>query len=225
MRLPFILGSAAALGCAAIASADFTGWSVERITLGNGHIIMNVYANFSSTSDRLLNVVKTDVSSGLEGGFYQSGSNPFWKPANSQNSQTSDDSWVTIDTNPNGNGNAFGGCLGDPNFVNFDDQNSSYDFSFIESAGNGAGWYNGNPSGNNYGFADGGKVLVAHFVAANAQIGDTLTWIGRCTVKLANGETATEQGAGTFAFEWIVPGPGALALLGAAGLASRRRRA
>ena len=222
------IGTFGLLGAAALASAAsaaFTGWSSEVINLGNGHYIMNVYANFNDTGDRLLNCVNANISTNAAGGFYQSASNPFWAPGGTQNKSTSDDSWVTIDTNPNGNGNAFGGTSGDPNFVNFNDSSgtTTYDFSYIESAGTGAGWFNGNPS-NTYGFADGGKVLAAHFVCGNVTADTSVAWNVTCIVKLSNGQTVTGQGTGANTF-FFIPGPGALALVGAAGLASRRRRA
>lgn len=219
------IGTFGLLGAAAFASAAsaaFTGWSSEVVNLNNGRYILNVYANFSDTGDRLLNCVNANITTNSAGGFYQSAANPFWAPGGTQNSMTSDDSWVTIDTNPNGNGNAFGGTSGDPNFVNFNDSSgtTTYDFSVIESAGTGAGWFNGNPS-NSYGFADGGRVLAAHFVVTGSS--SVVNWNVTCIVKLSNGQTVTGQGTGPNTF--AVPAPGAIALLGAAGLASRRRRA
>ncbi len=221
------IGTFGLIGAAAfvsVAGADFTGWSTELITLGNGHTIMNVYANFDNVGDRVINVYDAAISTNTSGGFFQ-GTNPFWQPG-TQNAMTSDDSWVAIGTNPSGSGNASGSITsGDPSFVNFNDANESTDFSYIESSGTGAGWYNNNP-GNTWGFATGGKVLVAHFVAANAQgLGESVSWNATMTITRAGMTGSFTRGAGQNSFAWIIPGPGALAFLGVAGLASRRRRA
>jgi hypothetical protein len=226
MRLPFaLIGSAAVIGLASAANAGFTGYQVETFQIGNTWI-MNVYAGFSNSGDRVFNVYNTNISTNHAGGFYQAAANPFWKPATNQNKNTSVDSWVTIGTNPNGNGNSSGSIVaGDPSFVNFDDSNDSTDFSVIESSGTGAGWYNNNP-GNLWGYADqgGNRVLLAHFAfAPNQGGGNTVFWSALLTIRSAGSTQAETVGGGNFQF--FIPGPGALALLGVAGLASRRRRA
>ena len=113
------IGTFGLIGAAAfvsVAGADFTGWSTELITLGNGHTIMNVYANFDNVGDRVINVYDAAISTNTSGGFFQ-GTNPFWQPG-TQNAMTSDDSWVAIGTNPSGSGNASGSITsGDPSFV------------------------------------------------------------------------------------------------------------
>ncbi|MBL9140499.1 MAG: hypothetical protein JNK53_01415, partial [Phycisphaerae bacterium] len=126
-----------------------------------------------------------------------------------------------------GSNNASGSITsGDPSFVNFNDANESSDFSFIESSGTGAGWYNNNP-GNTWGYANvgGSRVLVAHFVVANGQGNGpiSINWSATLTIKKAGATGSETAGAGQFNF--VIPGPGALALLAVAGLASRRRRA
>lgn len=230
MRFPFaLIASAATLSCAAVSSADFVGFEADRIILGNGHIVLNVYAKFTNSGDRVLNVFRSDITTDNASGFHQSG-NVFWKAGNTQNKNTSDDSWIVVGANPNGTGNAGGSggnVVGDPNFVNFDDANDSTDFSYIESVDedNGAGWYNGTPT-NTYGYAfeAGNRVLLGHFVAADALLGDQLHWFAKLTITRPGiGGSMEVQGDGTF--DWIIPAPGALALLGVAGLASRRRRA
>lgn len=219
----FGLIGAAALATAA--NANFTGYSHELITLGNGHVIANVYANFSHANDRVLNVYNSNITTTHVGGFFHSAGNPFWKAGNTQNKNTGDDSWINIGTNPNGTGNAGGNggsTVGDPNFVNFDDANDSTDFSVIESIGTGAGWYNGSPA-NTYGYAfDAGRVLLGHLVFDTNQ--GEVTWQGSLTVYL-NGATSSTSGVGMQPYSFTIPAPGALALLGLAGLATRRRRA
>jgi hypothetical protein len=230
MRLPFaLIASAATLSCAAASSADFVGFEVDRLTIG-GHAVLNVYAKFTNSGDRVLNVFRSEISTDNAGGFFHSGANPFWKAGNTQNKNTSDDSWVVVGANPNGTGAAGGGggnVVADPNFVNFDDANDSTDFSFIESVDedNGAGWYNGSPT-NTYGYAfeAGNRVLLGHFVAVDAVLGDKLNWFAKLTITRP-GVGGSMEVSGEGNFDWIIPAPGALALLGVAGLASRRRRA
>jgi hypothetical protein len=223
-----ILGAAALVSAA---NADFVGFQAELINLGSGRTAMNVFAVFTNSGDRVINIYDTAISTNTAGGFYQAAANPWWKPGSTQNYLTADDSYVTIGTNPNGNGNAGGSITaGDPSFVNFDDANESSNFSVIEGSGTGAGWYNNNP-GNTWGFANmiaGNKVLVAHFVAASPTSALTLQSFLTWNVKMTytkNGQTGGFTGTANQQFAWIIPGPGALALLGVAGLSSRRRRA
>lgn len=207
------LACGAALGvlaCITYASADFTGWEGELVFLDSGHTIMNVYATFSDANDRVFNVYITDIATNAAGGFHQSAEHPFWKPSSVQNKQTSADSWVTIGTNPNGDGNSSGTAIaGDPKFVNFDDTNGATDFSVIQSAGDGAGWYNNNPF-NGWGFANVGggtqpRVLVAHFVVDGVQAGRTLSWEATMTVRQTDG-TVAFVGQGKVFFPWTIAG-------------------
>jgi MYXO-CTERM domain-containing protein len=102
-----------------------------------------------------------------------------------------------------------------------------------------AGWYTGNPTsvdnnaeslagltgrvnGTNGQFATHG-IWVAHLVLSgtNVQIGTDVSFAGYASIK--DGISgALSQGSSSFA---AVPAPGALALLGLAGFAARRRRA
>ncbi len=222
-----MFGLIGAAAFATAANAAFTGYVTEIISLGSGNKVMNVYASFSNANDRVLNVYNTAITTNNASGFFQSAGNPFWKAGNTQNKATSDDSWVAIGSNPNGSGNAGGNggsVVGDPNFVNFDDANDSTDFSFIEGIGGGAGWYNGSPA-NTYGYAfDAGRVLLAHFVFAGSTSNTAVSWSVSMAVTFA-GDTSATSGVGQGANTFLIPAPGALALLGVAGLSSRRRRA
>lgn len=226
------IGTFGLIGAAALASAanaEFLGWETELITLVNGHTIMNVYAKFDNSGDRVVNVYDAAITTNTAGGFYQSAGQPYWQVSGTQNKMTSDDSYVCIGTNPNGNGNPSGSITaGDPSFVNYNAESgtTTYDFSVIEGSGTGAGWYNNNP-GNTWGFANTGdnRVLVAHFVATSAQGADAVNWNATLTITKAGFTGSFTRGAGQNTFAWIIPGPGAMAFLGLAGLASRRRRA
>lgn len=223
MNLRLIGGMGAAMLCTA-AGASFTNYSREFITLPSGRLVVNFYAHFSHANDRVLNVYNLSLSGTLADDFYQSEANPFWKAGNTENKNTSDDSWVTIGTNPNGSGNAGGGgavVVGDPNFVNFDDSNDSTDYSYIQGVGTGPGWYNGAPA-NSYGYAfDAGRVLLAHFVLPNGN--GSLDWQGSLTVYL-NGATSSTSGVGMQPFMILpVPAPAGVSLVGFAGLVMSRK--
>lgn len=224
------VAGAVALACTHAAHADFLGWSCDTAFPGsNGFWGMNVYAQFSDPGDRLFACGNAHITTSFEGGFFQSQSNPFWAPSGTQNQNTSLDSWVTIGTNPNGNGNAFGGTAGGPDFANFADYSgtTTYDYSVIESGPSGASWYNPN-SANSYGYATGGRVLVGHFVFYIPGTEEPIAphgaiyWNVTADVTLASGGQ-TYVGAGDHVFFWI-PGPGPLAVLAVAGLGQRRAR-
>lgn len=226
------LGSVAiALGVSFVltngAEADFIGWSVSVVYVDEGHYAFNVFAQFSNAGDRILNVFNTEISTTHAGGFYQSAANPFWKAANTQNVRTSNDSWVCIGTNPNGSGNAGGNggsVVADPNFVNFEDNNDSTDFSFIESApdSGGAGWYNSNPTQNEYGYAfQQNRVYVAHLVLAQPILGDDIYWKASATI-VRPGVAGSMEVTGAEHWSWF-PAPGTVFLLPLAGLILRSR--
>lgn len=212
------------------AHAGFTGWIMEGGQIGTSEYwMMNIYAHFSEQTDKLVNVANSNITATFQGGFYQSADHPFWNPSNTQNKNTSVDSWVTIDTNPNGNGNAYSGTIGDGNFQNFADYSgtTTYDFSVIENGPHGAGWYTGNPL-NNFGLADGGTVLVAHlvFYAPNLEEGavpaGVVNWGAQLVYSNASGSAFVAGQSTQFQF---VPGPCpvlALALAGQLGNRSRR---
>lgn len=224
------VAGAAALACTHATQADFLGWTFETaFPASNGFWGMNVYALLSSPGDRLTACSHAAITTTYSGGFYQSAGNPFWSPSSTQSSSTSLDSWVTIGTNPNGNGNAFGGTAGGADFVNFADYSgtTTYDFSVIESGPGGASWYNPSPA-NSYGYPIGGKVLVAHFVFNLPGVDEPFAprgavyWNVTANLTLENG-VQMNVGGGDHVFAWI-PGPGPLAVLAVAGLGQRRAR-
>lgn len=227
MKTRIFAMSALALTAATSASADFTGWSAEVIQSGDFYI-MNVYATSTSGGDQVLNVHDLNVTINGFGGFHQAGDNPFWKAGNEQMSD-SHDSWITLGTHDDGS--AYAETVADSNLTNFDDSNGAQDFSQLQTSGEGAGWGVGNPNTNvnvtkslladRQGAAGDFGVLVAHFVVSGSQFNGTATinFVGGATF---NGIEVTDLQI----FEFTIPAPGALALLGVGGLvAGRRRRA
>lgn len=208
-------------------NAHFTGFTAEYITLGNGHVIQNVYANFTNANDRLLNIYNTNITTTNPGGFHQSAANPTWKPSSTQYKNTSDDSWVTIGTNPDGSQRANGLTEGDPNFINFDDSNDSTDFSCVENDGGGAGWFYVPPD---YGYGDAfdqNRVLVAHFVWVAPPDGGVATTGWQVTIQmiLAGQSQTSSATPPTQEFDYDhVPSPSVLALLAMGVTPAARRR-
>ncbi len=229
-----MIGLIGAASLAAAANAGFTGWQAIARSSGSNTIV-DVFAGFNTAGDKLLNVFNMNIA--VTGGaafVQQAGVAPSkWKPIDDTSSTSSVDSFVTL------GGFSYGGefftsysSAGDPNFTNYTTNNATT----IPAL---AGWYNGSPtspdilainlataSSNWTGAKDSASaagnlgVWVGHFLV-NRSITDaswTLTFSGSAAFN-----TGTNQ-ADSRVFHNI-PAPGALALLGLAGFASRRRRA
>ena len=215
---------------AASASADMTGfayqngyaWSGSTFGGSTSGYVVDLYLEFDSMDDVLLNVYNYNQVGGSDS-YYQGLTAAGWAP-NLQSGpfETDDalefDSFIAIgDTGPtNGNPDqmAGNGVSVDPNFGG----------NTAGAPGTNAGWYNGNPN-NTIGMAQ-QTVHTANGIGV---------FIGRFSVENSNGfslegssgQATFNQGPGTDGLQEsfvVVPAPGALALLGVAGLAGRRRR-
>ena len=232
----------AAAASAVVASADagFLGFVASSRTVG-AYTVIDVFAGVQNVSDKFLNVYNT-TSNGV---FFQATglANKTWKPdsANFNSTRNSIDSFMTAGTY---SGGAYGGeyyastnTNGDPNFTG-----TSWNASPASAAATTipalAGWYTGDPTsidngaesiaglqnringtgaaGANYG------IWCAHLVlTGNQVIGTDFTFSAFAPIK--DGVSgAVSQASSSFA---AVPAPGAIALLGLAGFAARRRRA
>ena len=243
----FVASAAAAV--AASADAGFLGFVASARNVG-GNTVIDIFAGVSNASDKFLNVY--DLTS--NGVYVQRAglATKTWKPdaaGFTSTRNTSDDSFMTAGTF---SGGAYGGeyyastnTNGDPNFTG-----TSWNATPASAAATTipalAGWYTGDPtsSDNNAESLAGlvGRVnsvatattaggaganfgiWVSHLVLAGNNkvigIGGDFTFGAFASIK--DGVTGqTTQGFSQF----IVPAPGAIALLGVAGLASRRRRA
>ena len=200
----------------AAANAGFAGWAANSYASSNGNAVIDVYAMFTDSGDKLLNVFNMNITLGGATNFVQNDvAGGAWQPLPNFYPAV-DDSYVTIGQAP---GFANTTAL-DPNFSN--------NFSTLPPAPN-AGWYNGNPSSftatagavttnqNTTGATLG--VMIGRFVLAGvADVVRTLNVGGKASFN--SGTNAFDSKSFTY-----VPAPGALALLGLAGVAARRRRA
>jgi MYXO-CTERM domain-containing protein len=232
----------AAAASAVVASADagFLGFVASSRTVG-AYTVIDVFAGVQNASDKFLNVYNMSSN----GTFFQATglANKTWKPdaANFNSTRNSIDSFMTAGTF---SGGAYGGefyastnTTGDPNFTG-----SSWNATPASPAATtipaNAGWYTGDPTsvdnsaeslaglvgrvngtgaaGANFG------IWCSHLVLlGNKVIGTDFTFSAFASIK--DGVSgAVSQSSSSFA---AIPAPGALALLGLAGFAARRRRA
>lgn len=205
-----VLAGAAALAASGFASAGFVGMVVESQVI-QGVTQFRVYAQFDNANDTVLSVFGV---ANISGNFNQSDLLPGWSPLFTTNAET--DSYVLIG---GGTGLASG------NSTNADPNWGGAGFS-QPGIPNGAGWFNSNPP-NLQGRVDAVtlRTLVAQFTFA----GDIAVFTSPVFVGYNQGlGTATQFSSDPNApatFSFTVPTPGAIALLGLAGLAGRRRRA
>ncbi len=213
MRNFCVLGGGLAAAIAASApGAVFTGWTSSMTTNSAGNEVWSLYANFDMAGLIFLNCFDHEERQGTMGALHNDmftdpdgGVFGTWSPAGTNSGFNSTDSYVTAT-------NSFGGGL----------TGTALDPSFNDNMGGGwafhAGWYDASPGTMN---VMGASHKVAQIVrSANAGYYRANLEIG---FKISNTTTALFGNA-----EWsigVVPAPGALALLGIAGLAGRRRRA
>ena len=233
----------AASAVAASADAGFVGF-VGSVRNSGGYTIMDIFAGVANSSDKFLNVYNANISTTVSGGFYQAAGNTTktWKPdaANFTSTRSSVDSFMTAGTY---SGGAYAGQYyastntnGDPNF-----SGTSWNGTPVSAAAStipaNAGWYTGDPtsidnraeslagltgrvngtgaSGATYG------IWCAHLVVVgeNAVLGTDVLFQAYGSAK--DGVTAQVTNSSS---SFVVPAPGALALLGLAGFARGRRR-
>jgi hypothetical protein len=214
MKTPLVV-SGLALSAAMVSSAHaaFTGFTVESAGTvsvgGQSRQVFKVYANFNASTDILLNVLKHSVTAGTMNALHndfdsQDGGTGSWNPSLTGNSAAANDSYVTI-RGVHGSG---AGTNLDPGFGE----------GFGGSIPSGAGWFNSNPA-NNVVVGSGLRIMVMQVVIAAGGAGYTAS--AEVGYKANASDTTPLFGAGTY----TIPAPGALVLLGAAGLVGRRRRA
>jgi MYXO-CTERM domain-containing protein len=238
-----ILAVSAVSAVAASANAGFQGF-VASVRTSGAYTIMDIFAGVSNSTDKFLNVYDANISTTVAGGFFQQAglATKTWKPVTFGSSRNSIDSFMTAGTFAGG---YYGGeyyastnSNGDPNFTGTS-WNATPASAAATTVPANAGWYTGDPTsvdnsaeslagltgrvnGTNGQFATHG-IWVAHLVLSgtNVQIGTDVSFAGYASIK--DGISgALSQGSSSFA---AVPAPGALALLGLAGIAARRRRA
>jgi hypothetical protein len=237
--------SIAVVGAASlVASADagVIGFSFFARTASNGNIIIDAFAVMSNASDRLLNVYNVNLTT-TQGGstlstyVQQAGTaTRGWKPdATTSTRSNIVDSFMTIGVDGgaayDGQYYASAGTGADGNFTNWS--------SLAPTVPVNAGWFLSPPTlpdnvaesmagivgirinSNAAAASSNLGVWCAHLVIAPGDVGSRW-WIATAASKDGvTGGTVTN----TAMLDLSFPAPGALALLGIAGFASRRRRA
>jgi hypothetical protein len=221
MALSLSLSCACTLALAPQTSANFTGYTADRVITAAGNTQYKVYANFNAanlvflnafnftTTGGSLNARHQDAAEDLDGNPSQS-----WSASvNLLGSAARDnDSWVTA----SGSGTSAGNDAAlDPGF----------NPSNTGEIPNGAGWFDATPGTVNLigaGGASGYRMLIMQVVRTGDDYGcDDLTLSLQIAYKV-NGTSTALFGNGTFSI-WC-PTPGALAGLLALGFTTRRRR-
>ena len=213
MKSIALIGAGLAAAVATGASATVTGLQVEYGGLVGGRHVWSVYAVSSNTQNVMLNIIGHTVTAGSMAGVQH---NDFgggtWSPTLTiLPDQLANDSYVTV----TGQAGAAAGTNLDPSF-------GAGTGSVIPT---GAGWLTANP-GSPILFT-GGRIKIMQVAGETYSNGPGgAFYTGRLTVgyKL-NSSSTTPLYAENLSYTIGVPAPGALALLGLAGLAGRRRRA
>ena len=220
MKTYALLGAAALI--TSTASATFTSLTVETaFHAGTGRNVYSIFANFSVSNDRILNVFDTFNVSGT------------------MNALHTDNAFGDIDTDGDGYADVFGATgawsqtwnssagipsdsyvmIGAPGPVALD---PGFTGPYVSgSIANFSGWYDSTPGSQNLA---GTTLKVKVMQIARLAAGET-AYTGRLNVGYALFGTTTPLFSGNVTYTLPVPAPGALALLGMAGLATRRRRA
>ena len=240
MKRAFVFVASAAAIVTTSADAGILGFSSFTRTASNGNIVVDVFAVMSNASDRLLNVYNANLTT-TQGGstlstFVQQAGTATrgWKPdGNSSTRSNIVDSFMTIGVNEGapyeGQYYAAANTSPDGNFTNWS--------SLAPTVPVNAGWFLTPPTlpdnvaesmsgiagvrtDSNRAAAESNLgVWCSHFVIA---AGTSHSW-WNATAASKDGITgATVTSTGTMD---MIPAPGAFALLGVAGFASRRRRA
>jgi MYXO-CTERM domain-containing protein len=246
-RLPtmknMILAVSAVSAVAASANAGFQGFVASVRDVG-AYTVIDIFAGVTNQSDKFLNAYDMTISTTVAGGFVQGSSlaNKTWKPdaAGFGSTRNTLDSFMTAGTFSGGQyGSEFYASIntnGDPNF-NGTSWNGTPASAAATTVPANAGWYTGDPTSidtraeslaglvgrvNSTGTSSSWGIWISHIVVAGngRTLGTDVTYSGFASAK--DGLSgAVSQGASAFP----VPAPGAVALLGLAGFAARRRRA
>jgi hypothetical protein len=216
----FVLATIAASTLASAASASFTGFSVERGTTAGGNTRYSVYANFSASNLVFLNAfsfvnVSGTMNARHQDFFVADGEVGTWQAGSSVSAtDRGEDSWVTASGLATSSG--WGTAL-DPGFTNG---------GTVGDVNAGAGWYDATPGTANAvlagGTQGGYRMLLMQVVRSGNDAGQASSHSMQLSWKVA-GTTTAIFGNGSFDLG-VIPAPGAMALLGLAGLAGRRRR-
>jgi MYXO-CTERM domain-containing protein len=225
MRTNTLIVAGTIASITAAASADYTsaiqvGYEVTATDFGGASVtvyVVDVYMESNDAADTLLNVYNWNTVGGAAS-YFQSFTGTGWKPTNLGGPFDTEalqvaDTFVTIgglgaDARQTPGAGANTGL--DPNFGGNDATTPGVD----------AGWYNGSPPSLQ------GAVVAYDSGITGTFIGRFASTAGEFSLEGTTFEATWNQGLGTPGNQaaFTVPAPGAMALLGLAGLAGRRRR-
>jgi hypothetical protein len=184
-----------------------------------GNVVYKVYANFDANNFVFLNVFNFAQQSGNMNAFHSGQGEGDWLPQGIPTAaHVGNDSWVSATGTHVNSGVAL-----DPSFVQFDEFGLPIPGVDAQIPNN-AGWYDATPGTQNLvnqSNGSGGFRMQLMQIVRLAADDSVATQYMKIGFKVTNTTTAL-FGEGTFTIG--VPAPGALALLGVAGLAGRRRR-
>jgi MYXO-CTERM domain-containing protein len=237
-----LLVASAASAIAASANAGFLGYTGFSYIASNGNRDIDVYAVVSNSSDKLLNVYNANITNnaGVGGATFftqQAGTaTRGWKPdAGSSTRSNIVDSFMTIGVDGGapyeGQYYASAGTGADGGFT------SGWSTLGTTVPAN-AGWFLSPPT-----LPDGGAATLSGMTGTRINLGpagadsnlgiwcahmvmsgDTTSCLWGATAAVKDGVTGLVS-SGSVAAGQLIPAPGAIALLGLAGFAARRRRA
>jgi hypothetical protein len=220
--------AAIAAGLAGVASADYTGavevgYSVTAADFGGAEVtvyVCDIYMVSNDAADTLLNIYNWNTAIGAPTSFFQSFTGTGWTPTNlggpfDTAALQQADSFVTI-----------GGFGADVLQVPGAGAGSGLDPNFggnnAAAPGVDAGWYNGSPPSLN------GAVMTYDNGIMGTFIGRFSSQGGEFSLEGTMFEATWNQGLGTpgqqAGFCLCSPAPGAIALLGLAGILGQPRR-
>ena len=216
MRTPYVFVSSAVVLAAtsSLASAGFTGYSVQRVITAGGNSQYQVFANFDQSNLVFLNAfsfvnVSGTMNARHQDTFTADGEVGTWQAGSSVSAaDRPEDSWVTASGLATSSG--WGTAL-DPGFTNG---------GTVRDVNNGAGWYDATPGTANT--VTGNQMLIMQ-VVRTAAADSVYTANLSITYKVSGSSTPIQPGAFQYTLG-VVPAPGAVALAGLAGLTGRRRR-
>jgi hypothetical protein len=235
------LPAVAALTLSTPASAAFVGWAAyTRTELGSSTVFVDVFATFDGAADRALNVFNGNI--GASGAtFLQAGSigKKAWAPQAGQSAGERDSFMTVGGLLVGGEYYASSATGGDPSFTG---TAGAWNPTILSTPSTtipaNAGWFASDPFGTDNVAVDldaavGGEwqsrtaqfgVWVAHFAfdAASVAPGATVTFNAKVGYKTGTGPGGSIVAADARTF--MIPAPGAIALLGAAGLVGARVR-
>jgi hypothetical protein len=217
----FVLASVVASTLAASASASFTGFESVRTITAAGNTQYKLYANFSAGNYVFLNAFSwTNTGAALNARHQDAAEDIDGNPSQSWSATANllgtaardNDSWVSA----SGSGTSAGADASlDPGF----------NPSNTGEIPAGAGWFDATPGTGNAitaaNPAGGFRILIAQI----CRTGDDANYFSTHGLQISYKVVGTATalfGSGSFTIG--VPAPGAMALLGLAGLAGRRRR-